>query len=188
MMSSALLCGIVPESISDSNATPSNDSDVISVAESPSDATPSNGPSDDDGVNAFNMIRTPSSKKVRVATSGKKRKLGKAIRSDTEKADKAKAGKATESQKKKKERQKGARQSKSGQSGQRNRYSQIPKLHLSFETGLTNSNLGVMTRKLRKSGRFSKAVGNAKSNQIKAKVFGKTKSFGTCGYAVRGWT
>ena len=83
MMSSALLCGIVPESISDSNATPSNDSDVISVDESPSDATPSNGPSDDDGVNAFNMIQTPSSKKVRVATSGKKRKLGKAIKSVT---------------------------------------------------------------------------------------------------------
>ena len=101
MMSSALLCGIVPESISDSNATPSNDSDVISVAESPSDATPSDGPSDDDGLNAFNMIQTPSSKKVRVATSGKKRKLGKAIKSETEKAGKAKAGKATESQKKK---------------------------------------------------------------------------------------
>ena len=167
MMSSALLCGIVPESISDSNATPSNDSDVISVAESPSDATPSDGPSDDDG-----LIQTPSSKKVRVATSGKKRKAGK-----------AKAGKATESQKKKWARQ---RLCVVGQAGHRNRYSQIPTLHFSFETGLTNSNLGVMTELMRKSGRFSKAVGNTQKKTSDHKGVGNTKSFGTCRYAVRG--
>ena len=114
MMSSALrqcpsegsLCGIVPESISDSNATPSNatpsDSDVISVADS--DNTPSNGtPSDDD------------SPKVRVATSGKKRKTGKATKSETEKAGKAKAGKATESQKKKAGKAKRRRTSRTSQ-------------------------------------------------------------------------
>ena len=73
-----------------------------------------------------------------------------------------------------------------GQAGHRNRYSQIPTLHFSFEIGLTNSNLGVMTELMRKSGRFSKAVGNTQKKPSDHKGVGNTKSFGTCRYAVRG--